>query len=124
MESLEKALKYVQVAPLQNLVSLLVAPLVFECSKWVLENYTIHPKWATYMVISALLNIGGVAVNQQIALEKFQEYKNVRQAFERYGWDEKIAETKSHSWCQRHATRVAAKDTGFGKEIKEYFAKK
>lgn len=124
MKSLEKAVKYVQVAPLQNLAGLLVTPLIFNCSKWVLENYNTHPKWATYMTIAALLNVGGIAVNQQIALENVREYKKVREAFEEYGWDERIVEPKSHSWCQRHATKIAAKDTGFGKEIRDYFNKK
>ena len=124
MGKLERIIKHMEVAPLQNLASLLAAPFVFECSKAVLESYSTSPKWSVYFALTALLNVSAIAVNQNIAVEKFQEYKKVKQAFEKYGWDERIARTKSYSWCQRNAAKVAAKDAGFGKEVRDYFNKK
>jgi len=64
-------------------------------------------------------NWGGVASNAWITglslgvgFIKYLEYKKVKKSLSENGWDERIVKPKSYTWCQRHAARQAAKETG------------
>ncbi|OGD85511.1 hypothetical protein A2164_00385 [Candidatus Curtissbacteria bacterium RBG_13_35_7] len=71
-----------------------------------------------------LVNLALVVGNEALATHKFLEYKSVKKALAKFGWDSRIIEPKSHSWCQRHAARTGAIDSGYGEEIDQYFAQK
>ena len=62
-----------------------------------------------------------IALSEVLAAANFSEYKKIKQALIRHGWDERIIETKSHTWCQRNTARVAAINCGYKQEIDQYF---
>ena len=69
----------------------------------------------------SLLSLASLHFSESLATANFSEYKEIKQALTRYGWDERIIETKSHSWCQRNTARVAAINCGYKQEIDQYF---
>jgi hypothetical protein len=69
----------------------------------------------------ALLNLGGIVLCEMAATVRYAEYHRVRSDLEHFGWNERIIEPKSHSFCQKIVAIVAATDCGFEKEVKEYF---
>ena len=74
--------------------------------------------------LTALANIGCFLFNEYLAIGKMQEYRKVKSALDEHGWDERIIEPKSHSWCQRNMVQIASDDAGFGKETRNYFHEK
>ena len=68
-----------------------------------------------------LLFIALSGFSEALAAANFSEYKKIKQALTRHGWDERIIETKSHTWCQRNTARVAAINCGYKQEIDQYF---
>jgi len=70
---------------------------------------------------TSLLYIAFLGLSEALAATNFSEYKRIKQALTRSGWDERIIEPKSHSWCQRNTARVAAINCGYKQEINQYF---
>jgi len=68
-----------------------------------------------------LIWIACFAYSEKIAAANFSDYKRIKQALTKYGWDERIIETRSHSYCQRNTARVAASSCGYKQEIDQYF---
>lgn len=64
-------------------------------------------------------NAVAVTLNAYIGYGKFEEYKEVKRLLEKHGWDERIVKPKSYSWCQRHAAKQAAEQTGYSHEFDE-----
>jgi hypothetical protein len=62
-----------------------------------------------------------IILSESLAARKYYEYRRVKNALSRHGWDKRIIEPKSYSWCQRHAAKAAAIDTGFKEEIDQYY---
>lgn len=76
---------------------------------------------AIFLTVSTLINLSVLGFNEVLAVGNYLIYRQVRQALARHGWDERIIEPKSYSWCQRNAARTAAIDNGYGDEINQYF---
>ena len=52
-----------------------------------------------------------------------REYDKVRSVLDEHGWDNRIIELQSHSWCHRNMVQVASDNSDFGKEIRDYLHK-
>ena len=52
---------------------------------------------------------------------KYMEYKKLRAALEKHGFQDRIMKPKSHTWCQRHASKLAAKRAGYLDELEDYY---
>lgn len=63
--------------------------------------------------------IAGVVFCLGLGAHKYAEYRKVKKALEKRGWDERIVRPKSYSFCQRHAIKQAVRDTG---HVREYSA--
>lgn len=50
-----------------------------------------------------------------------ESYKRAKEGLLNHGWDERFMEQFTKTLCSRNAARVAAMDTGFKKEIDEYY---
>ncbi len=64
-----------------------------------------------------------VAMNVFVGYLKYQEYRDVKRGLASRGWDSRIVKPKMYSWCQRHAAKQAAQQTGYGAQF-EAFAQK
>lgn len=58
-----------------------------------------------------------------VGYSEFRQYFKVKKALKKHGWDERIVKPKSYSWCQRHAIKQAAKQTGYISEYKAFMKK-
>ena len=125
-KTLDKILKFFQVSPVQQIVSLgLSAPGTAIYSYLSIENYSQGNTGAGIAnAFGVFLNIGCFLFNEYLAIGKMQEYRKVKSALDEHGWDERIIEPKSHSWCQRNMVQIASDDAGFGKETRNYFHEK
>jgi len=70
------------------------------------------------------VNLASIALSENAAAWKLQEYDKVKTALSEHGWDERIIEQKSHSWCQRNMARVASADTGCEEKTRMYLREK
>lgn len=66
-------------------------------------------------------HLGAALLNYTIGFLKYLEHKKIRAALEKHGWDERIIKPKSYTFCQRHSALLAAKRTGYEKEVRELF---
>ncbi len=58
--------------------------------------------------------------NELSVLAYLHEYKKMKRALNRHGWDERIVEEYMDFYCGKRASRYAAHDTGYIKEFNEY----
>lgn len=77
---------------------------------------------AARLVATTLFNLAILGSNEALVVVKLSEYNKIKEALLRHGWDKRIIEPKSHSWCQRHAARLAAIDSGYKEEIDNYYS--
>lgn len=115
---------FVRVSPAQQLLAAInfasaATPGVGAMEKASEGNY----QAAAGLAAISLLNLAFLGFNEALAVGKLSEYKKIKAALSTHGWDERIIEPKSHSWCQRNAARVAAIDTGYKEEIDNYYEK-
>ena len=59
-------------------------------------------------------------LNMKIGFGKFSEYRKTKKLLEEFDWDERIVKPTSYSWCDRHATKQAVKQTGYLREYKDF----
>ncbi|MFC1696764.1 hypothetical protein ACFL1H_00370 [Nanoarchaeota archaeon] len=116
--TLESIVKFFKVTPAMQFFS---AISLFGLSASVYGMYldNMNEKSMTINAVFAAANLLILGVNELISYAKYDEYKKVKSKLE-VGWDENIVKKKSRSWCQRHLTRVAADETDYGKEVREY----
>lgn len=74
-------------------------------------------------MIGLVANLIFGAYNTALGVLKYKEYKKVKRALEEHGFDERLVETMAHSWCQRHAARLAAEETGSLFQFNEFIRK-
>ena len=125
-KTLESIITFFRVSPVQQaLVFGITTPIIIDDTWRAVESYSHNDMYNGCLSIShILLCVGYALFNEVIAIKKLNEYYQVKNLFVKHGWDERVIEPKSHSWCQRNAAQVASNDTGFGKLTKEYFNKK
>jgi hypothetical protein len=71
--------------------------------------------------IGGMIGIGMMGLlNLGLGLWKFADYKKVKGLLEEKGWDDRIVRPKSYSWCDRYATKQAAKQTGHQEEYRNF----
>ncbi len=124
--TLDKIVTFFKVSPVQQAVALgFSTPAAALSSYGTIEAYSQGKIGAGSLgTFIALVNIGSFLLNEYLAIGKMQEYRKVKSALDKRGWDERIIEPKSHSWCQRNMAQVASDDSGFGKETREYLHEK
>lgn len=124
--TLDKITTFLRVSPMQQVVSLgMSAPMTVFSTYGAIEGYSNgNVGMGVANTLSALANLGCFLFNESLAIKKMEEYGDLRNALEKYSWDERIIEPKSHSWCQRNMAQVASEDSGFGEETKKYLHEK
>ena len=75
-----------------------------------------------YVVV--IISLIFILLSQLDAISRYREYLRINNLFKIYGWDEKIANSKIYSRCQRDAIQLAAIRNEFTKEIKQFFYNK
>lgn len=115
-----KAVNFVRVSPVQQLSMAACLGLEVFFAEKVFQGY--HYPTISFEVFT-LASLATAGFNEALAYDKYLEYKKVRGELERRGWDERIINPKSHSWCQRNAARAAAIDTGYKDEVDSYYAR-
>lgn len=53
------------------------------------------------------------ALNLGLGYARYRDYRRLRGAFARHGWDERLARPFMDSWCHRQAVRTAAREQGY-----------
>lgn len=84
------------------------------CAVWCVYN-TIKKDTGPFI----LFGIFAIVLNLFLGLQKYTVYLRIKKLLIEYGWDEMIVKPKSYSWCDRHATMHACRQTG---HLKEYQA--
>jgi hypothetical protein len=125
-DTLDKIVTFFRVSPAQQVIALgMSTPATVLSTYSAIENYSQGNIGAGVTnTLIALANIGCFLFNEYLAIGKMQEYRKVKSALDDHGWDERIIEPKSHSWCQRNMAQVASEDSGFGNEAREYLKDK
>ncbi len=67
-----------------------------------------------------VLSLAITSYNLTMGMLKYREYKKVKRALGKRGWDDRLIEPMAHSWCQRHAARQATKDVGYLLEFDDF----
>ena len=113
---------FVKVSPIQQVICAgMSGPVAIFCAYTAIEHYSNGNIGLGIMQTTAgLINVGCVIMNEKFASGNLSQYREVKRALEENGWDERLIDTKSYSWCQRNLVLVASYDTGFGKETKKY----
>lgn len=124
--TLENIVTFFRVSPAQQVLALgMSTPLTISLSYMAIEDYSqgnINASIAK--MLGAFANFGCFLANEYLAVKKMKEYDRVKSALDEHGWDKRIIEPKSHSWCQRNMVQVASDDSGFGKETRDYLHRK
>lgn len=120
--TLDKIVTFFRVSPAQQVSALgMSTPLTVLTSYIAIENYSQGDINASIVyMLGAFANFGCFLANEYLAVKKIKEYDKVKSALDEHGWDKRIIEPKSHSWCQRNMVQVASDDSGFGKETRDY----
>lgn len=53
------------------------------------------------------------ALNLGLGYARYRDYRRIRGALARHGWDERLARPFMDSWCHRQAVRAAAREQGY-----------
>ena len=123
--TLDKIVTFFRVSPIQQMLSLVsTAPTAYLSYRAIKYYSQENIDEGIKNVIGALACIGYFLFNECLAIVKMLEYDKVKSALYEHGWDKRIIEPKSHTWCQRNMTQVASDDTGFGKETRDYLYEK
>lgn len=122
---LREVVNFVRVSPVQQLLAAVNFAIASRNGIVVAERFSQgNYDTAERSVAITLLSLAFLGASEYSALSNFSEYKKIKKALARHRWDSRIVEPKSHSWCDRHAARVAAIDSGHKSEIDEYYAEK
>ena len=124
--TLDEIVTFFRVSPLQQISALGVPiPVIVFSTHSFIENYSQGSVGlAVTNAFTVLASIGCFWFNESLAVGKMQEYSKVKSVLDERGWDEKIIEPKSHSWCQRNMVKVASDHSGFRREAREYLRNK
>lgn len=125
-DTLDKIVTFFRVSPVQQVIALGMSTPTTVLSTYIaIETYSQGNIGAGITgTLTALANIGGFLFSEYLAIGKMSEYGKVKSALDKHGWDKRIIEPKSHSWCQRNMAQVASDDSGFGNETREYLKNK
>lgn len=118
----EKAVNFVRVAPIPSVGTGISLSVATGCAVYIAENQSQYGHDAALgFVFITVLSLISAGFNAATAANKNLEYRKVKESLMKRGWDERIIKPKSHSWCQRHAARRAAIETGYKNEIDSYY---
>lgn len=122
----KEVINFVRTSPIQQLCSFIslagIPEPAYTAGERILEgNYKAATASLAVTVLNAILAIPLIALMEDGAVERYNEYRVIKKSLTKHGWDRRIIEPKTHSWCQRNAARVAATDTGYKKEVDKYY---
>ncbi len=125
INKLENVINLLRVSPVQQLGAAILGGVMVLPGFEAAERFS-DGDYLLAIGFSALTlwNLTVIGLSEATALPKLSQYKEVRKALAKFGWDPRIIEPKSHSWCQRHAARTAAVDSGYESEVNEFLAQK
>ncbi len=122
---MKNILNKIKVAPIQFSLMGLNATFGTCISFDALENYANGEiMLGTIEAGLSLVTLKTFFIQKNYYKKKIEEYKKVKSALEKYGWDRRIVKTKRNSWCQRHLAQIASDETGYGEQTKNYFYEK
>jgi len=122
---LENAVNFVRVSPQMHAFSAIEAVAGTGIGAGVFELQNVNPL-ATLggIVVGGFLELAlfrKIADHQGSAAANLRIYKRVKTDLQNHGWDERFIKPELHWWCFRYAARKAAIDTGYRKEVTEYY---
>lgn len=121
--NIHEATRIINVAPLQHMIALASGFVASQGLERFHIDYLNHNVTPEAQMLTLGAGLFAMIFSEYSAVKKYHEYLKIKSAFERKGWDEKLIEPKSHSWCQRRAVRLAATDVGYLSETDQYFYK-
>ena len=105
---LREVVNFVRVSPVQQLLAAINFAIASRNGIAVVERFSQgNYDAAERSVAITLLSLVVLGVSEYSALSNFSEYKKIKEALARHRWDRRIVEPKSHSWCDRRATRAS-----------------
>lgn len=79
---------------------------------------------AAGMAAISLFTLALAGVAEHTAIRQLSKYKKIKYSLEKDGLDKGKLEHESHSWCRRNIVKVAAKDSGYEDQVRDYFKEK
>jgi len=125
IKTLEKILRFFEVSPVQQFATwAMCAPVSLYCLN---DGFQRLSEGNTLLaVVDGIIMLEAIGIsyfNEKQATKLYRNHGRVRTLLEKRGWDERIIESKSHSWCDRNMVKVASDDAGFGEETEQYLEK-
>lgn len=110
---------------LVSLVKDCVSWIINYCNVWIAQNIT----WilTAFLAIAseeptqAIVFIGMSLFNLWQGFSKYKEYKKLKKFLQKHWFDEKFMKPKSLSWCQRHLSKIASKQTWNLEKLQDFY---
>ena len=113
---LERTRTYLKVSPLQNTLTFTGIATEFFTGNIQVGG----SREAFSLSMLGLYNLAFIAINQILAMHHYKDYKKIKTAFEKYGWNRHIVNRSAGTWCGRQYTKQAAISAGHRKEMRDY----
>jgi len=78
-------------------------------------------------IISTTMAGGSMAFllfNEYLAVDKIKRYKKLKNILNKRGWNKRIIDSMSHTWCERNLIQLVSDDSGFGEKTRNYLYQK
>ncbi len=105
--------------PAKHVIAIIACTMGFYFGEQSIEQFTRGSREIGLVsgASAVLILFLGSVVEYKIVKSFGENYIRIRNSFEIFGWDPKIASLYSETACGRHAARIAAMDAGFGSEV-------
>lgn len=119
----ERVKTYIKVAPFQHVMSLSSSAFAAGAAILSVDAFAKHDaESALIPIVIGLFELAVVPLMQMEAVGQLRRYNKMKRLFIEKGWDETIVRQNSHWWCHRHASQMAARDSGHAVEMGTYLS--
>ncbi len=121
--ALHAVLIALRVAPFPHLSAITLGAASLACAALAVRLSAAHTPSAC-LCAAALACLCGAFFAEADARSRYFEYARLLTLLRRHGWQERLVRPLCASRCQRDATKAAAIDAGYGREIVGYFKRR
>jgi hypothetical protein len=123
--SLENKIKkiesFIKVTPTFQISSLLIAAISSYPMYKSIESFSENNYLEAFVnLLGPSIGLFSIMYQEKLASKRYFEYKKTKNLLKKYGWNSKIIQAKSHSWCQRNMLITISKELGFKDKTKNY----
>ena len=118
----EKFVRYMKVGSFLHFMSLLSIILCYIAFQLSFQEFNMERIFSGFSWFFLGLGLSTVPIFAEFdARGRYQNYKQIKDAIQNRGFDNRLIKPFMHSKCQRDAVIVAAEDLGFKKEVSDYY---